>query len=241
MMRDEVDVAFDVVRHMYDQGCTFVIVADNLSIDGTHEELTRAGATVTFDKEPGYYQSAKMTKLADFAKEAGATWVVPFDADELWYGLDRLTEDAPQNYATADLLNHYETGKDELDLASPFARMAWRRAEVGENSIPKVAVKWVQGMELQMGNHGVKWANKLGEPLVLPPLHHFQYRGFDHFRRKVRNGKQAYDASNLPAGYGAHWRELGALGDEELRRRYYEKFFHDDPEADGLVRDPAIL
>src|SRR5688500_3550726 len=92
MMRDEQDVAYDVITHLADEGFDAVIIADNRSTDGTANQLAQARHDVKDrlrvhlieDHDPGYYQSRKMTGLADAAFASGATWIVPFDADELW-------------------------------------------------------------------------------------------------------------------------------------------------------------
>jgi hypothetical protein len=53
---------------------------------------------VVTDREPAYFQAAKMTRLARAAARAGADWVVPFDADELWFA-DRGVAERPEHRA----------------------------------------------------------------------------------------------------------------------------------------------
>ncbi|PAK60721.1 glycosyl transferase family 2, partial [Staphylococcus capitis] len=69
-------------------------VVDNGSDDGTFELLQRLSRelplSVGRDREPAYYQSEKMPYLAHRAQRAGATWVVPFDADEFWFGVEGM-------------------------------------------------------------------------------------------------------------------------------------------------------
>ena len=162
MMRDEADVAFDVVSHLFSEGVDGVLVANNLSVDDTGGELVRAGAEVVMDTERGYYQSQKMTHLANkAAHEFGATWIVPFDADEIWYrGTDQRLADylneTDVDVVFADMLCHYETEDDALDETSPFRRMTWRTKNLNDASIPKVCFRWRDGAEMEMGNHGVK-------------------------------------------------------------------------------------
>lgn len=241
MMRDEADVAFDVVSHLFSEGVDGVLVANNLSVDDTGGELVRAGAEVVMDTERGYYQSQKMTHLANkAAHEFGATWIVPFDADEIWYrGTDQRLADylneTDVDVVFADMLCHYETEDDALDETSPFRRMTWRTKNLNDASIPKVCFRWRDGAEMEMGNHGVKLPGNVSSERGLT-IRHFQYRGFEHFQRKVTNGKQAYDASTLPEGYGAHWRELGAMDGRTLARVYRRKFMRNTAE---MIFDPA--
>ena len=59
------------------------MVADNLSTDWTRrspESLSCPRLTVVDDDDPAY-QDEKMGRLAYEAMQAGADWVVPFDAD----------------------------------------------------------------------------------------------------------------------------------------------------------------
>jgi len=91
MVRDELDIIEATLRHLESEGVEGIIVADNLSTDGTYEWLQDNAANfdcqllVQQDPDPAYYQSRKMTALAHQAFELGAAWTLPFDADEIWY------------------------------------------------------------------------------------------------------------------------------------------------------------
>ena len=74
MVRDEEDIVDWTIQHLLDQGVDHIIVADNMSTDGTWEWLKAlAGAPeqdsliVVRDEEVGYYQSRKMSALAQQA------------------------------------------------------------------------------------------------------------------------------------------------------------------------------
>jgi hypothetical protein len=66
-------------------------------------------------------------------------------------------------------------------------------------------------------------------------LRHFQFRNFEQFLKKLKNGKAAYDATDLPFYEGQHWREMGALGDDEIVLKWKE--FMSRP----LIYDPAPI
>ena len=82
MTRDEDDIIGPVIEKMLLQ-VDHIIVADNGSTDKTREILDSLPITVVDDPERGYFQSRKMTALAHLAAEKGATWIVPFDSDEV--------------------------------------------------------------------------------------------------------------------------------------------------------------
>lgn len=87
MVKNEADIIEQTIRHLLNQGVEHILVADNGSTDGTYELLQELSKSlpvhVIQDREVAYYQSEKMMWLADQVTEAGAEWIVPFDADEL--------------------------------------------------------------------------------------------------------------------------------------------------------------
>lgn len=247
MVRDEADVIAGTLRHMADE-VDELIVADNGSVDGTREILAELATvlplTVLDDLDPAYYQSRKMTALAQRAAERGATWIVPFDADELWYGrmriADLLAGAETCNVATAALYNHLATGLDEPGV-DPFRSMVWRQREPGP--LPKVAFRWQTGAVIHQGNHGVTLPNGAIEKPLLE-IRHFPARSAEQFTRKGLNGAQAYAGTDLPEHEGAHWRGYGRLvdatgGPDVLGEVFRQHWWYLSPVDAGLVRDPA--
>jgi hypothetical protein len=247
MVRNEIDVIEGCLRHMAGE-VDDMIVADNMSTDGTREVLQELAEelplTVVDDLEVGYYQSRKMTDLADRALAEGADWIVPFDADELWVSTLGPIRDvlrlAKGNVAPAELFNHWTTAVDPLG-SDPFITMEWR--DPGPSVLPKVAFKASVGAVIQQGNHGVT----LPGPVHLEPgllaVHHFPYRSVDQFTAKSRQGADAYKATDLAASVGAHWRLYGEVlekyGESALHEHFRRHFWHLVPVDSGLVHDPA--
>lgn len=224
MVRDEADIIGHTLAHMLSQ-VDHVIVADNLSTDRTREIIHGFGhVTVVDDHEPGYYQDVKMTRLAHQAGDMGATWVVPFDADEAWW-LPNLDELDAQVCTARPYV--YVPHADDPDLPNPIARLRWRMP-APEPQL-KVCFRYHPDAVLHMGNHDV---DRPGRRVEAATVRHYQYRSLEQVRRKVSNGTGAYNATTLPRLYGTHWRDLDALDDDGLAAWWADYL------AQPLVFDP---
>jgi hypothetical protein len=253
MVRDELDVIEGVIRHTADE-VDFLLVADNNSSDGTREVLDRLAGelplTVVDDPEPGYYQSRKLSQLAERAAGMGATWILPIDADEIWVQpVDRIRVVLPAlgyPIALATLYNHVRTG-DDVNDPDPFRSMVWRIEQ--PSKLGKVAFRWQPGAVIHQGNHGVTLPSGETGGLQVLETHHFPVRSPEQFIRKSRNGAAAYAAApELDASMGVHWRSWGRMSDEQLQQAYVEHWYYNSPadvgrvrgDGFGLVRDPAL-
>lgn len=249
MVKDEADVIAGTLRHLDGEDVDGIIVADNGSTDETRKILDsielECELVIVDDPDVAYRQSEKMTFLAGLAAERGATWIVPFDADELWvFRGDRLGVElraCVADVATAELFNHFPSAVDPAG-DDPFETIVWRQQSPAP--LPKVAFRWRDGAVIDQGNHGVT-LDFPDPPIVASGLEvrHFPYRSVEQFVRKARNGAAAYAATDLPADVGAHWRSYGELleryGEEVLHDVFREHFWFLSPADAGLVLDPA--
>jgi hypothetical protein len=252
MVKDERDVVEGWVRHHLDEVDAMVVV-DNMSTDGTRDILGGLSRwddrlTVLDDDDPAYRQSAKMTRLAEWAAiELGAEWIVPVDADELWVQpVDRIRTVLPAigyPIVTAELVNHVRTG-DDVDHVDPFRSMVWRLE--APQKLGKVAFRWAHGAVIHQGNHGVTLPSGETGGLQVLHVHHFPVRSPEQYVRKARNGAAAYAAAPEVQG-GDHWKSWGRLTDEQLAAAFAEHWYYTSPvdvgrvrgDGVGLVRDPA--
>lgn len=246
MVKDEADIVGITFAHMLTQ-VDHIIVLDNGSTDGTREILAELDVELIDDPDPAYYQSLKMTALAQRAAAGGADHVVPFDADEYWYTphaptiADFLASTGKQWLTvSAELYDHIATGADP-DETNPVRRIGWRRTSPG--ALPKVACRVRPDLVIHQGNHGATYD---GGATNLPGLivRHFPYRSAEQFVSKVRNGSAAYAATDLPPTEGQHWRQYGELlaahGPDVVADVFRTWFWVSDPTIDpSLILDPA--
>lgn len=253
MVKDEVDVIERTLLHLADQGVDLILLLENDSTDGTWpivrdlrdtDALHPTRLEVLSDPDPAYYQSRKMTMLAQLAAERHARWVIPFDADELWRFdggtiADGLAELGPLErrgcVIEVPLFNYYRTPHDVG--GHPFDSMRWHDPE--PLGLPKVMFTARSGAVVHAGNHGV---DHRGARLSAPHgfrVCHYPYRSAEQFVSKARNGAAAYRLTDLPRSTGQHWREYGetldAHGPEALREHYRAAFVRDPA---GLTYDP---
>lgn len=242
MVKDEMDILPYTIKHMQTQ-VDDILVMDDGSTDGTLEFLKTQWVGLVSSHIEGYYQSLKMTYLADYAREQmGATWVVPFDADELWTSpwgtIKEVCEANEDTYGilTAALYDHMVTGFSSANLQNPTKYMEWRR--VNPLPLPKVACRAEISLTIDQGNHNARYcvpARRTDEaPLV---VHHYPYRSVEQFIRKARNGAAAYAKTDLPMEIGNHWRTWGKFTDEMLAGIFYKYYYVENPTASYILDD----
>ena len=252
MVRDEADIIDQTMINLRVQGVDRFIVLDNGSTDRTRSLLACSDVEVIDDPEVGYHQDAKMSKLARLAHEQGATWVLPFDADEYWYCPDGdtiagtlHTLPADVNVVAAQEFKHWPTPWDD-PTPDPFQRIRWRETE--PHRLHKVCFRATADPKVHMGNHGVNFGGydpDRPDPAYLAlELRHYPYRSFNQFARKVRNGREAYEAADLHPMFGTHWREMGAYTDTQLREVWADctagtAYDHPWLGHGELIEDPA--
>lgn len=247
MVKDEADVIAGTLRHLANEGVDAIIVADNLSTDGSREIIDGLSLPceliVKDDPDPAYEQSRKMTALAHEAARLGAEWIVPFDADEVWVCHDGRLADSLRttegNVATAAIINHFASALD-VDDPDPFVSMVWRQPAA--QRLPKIAYRYHPEAVIEQGNHGVKHPAPTPSPARLE-IRHFPYRSPEQMVRKAINGANAYRAADLPKDMGAHWRSYGEIierhGEEALHDVFRQHFWYLSPVDAGLIHDPA--
>ena len=254
MVKDEADIIGPVLSHWLAQDIDYLLVSDNLSTDGTSEILGASFLAaprlkVVRDPVVAYYQSQKMTGLAHMMGEIGCDWIIPADADELWFvegstvGSYLRTVSRETKILQVDLWNHYPTKWDDSTILNPFLRIQHRHMDLGK--LPKVCFRYAPDCRIMQGNHDVRFETANGAPIKSPlAIRHFPYRSEQQFIRKCRNGAEAYrQAKDVPEYEGAHWRQYGRIlenqGEAGLSYFFYDWFYFQESRRGELVLDPA--
>lgn len=254
VVKDERDILPYTLDHWLTQDIDGVLIADNLSDDGTHEIIQEYHRKYPnfihpmMDREVAWYQARKMTELARVAASKGAQWIIPFDADEWWRGIGHHTvgeilRNCPHPIVGAKIWHYFATELDDPREPNPYKRMTWRNKE--PSNLHKVAFVWRDGVRLEAGNHSLHFGNdRLMDYEYGIEMRHFPYRSAEQFLHGVENGYAALKATNLPRTYGGHWwmygEHLDKAGPEGVKQWWRDHFYHKRPE-DTLIYDPLSL
>lgn len=209
-IRNEGDLIAVTLEHLLAEGVSLIYLADGMSTDDTRSEVRavqRRHLDQVFlldDEEKYHYQPMWMNRLARMAAEAGAEWIVPFDADEFWYSPSGTIAEA------IDAI--------PLDVVKLYARMFqhhdWDRKEPVAKPLCKVAYRWSLDAWIVEGNHEVQMVGQTRSDVL--ELRELQYRSFEHFCRKVQERNATIDPE-LGPGTGTHHKALDGLSVEGLR------------------------
>ncbi len=247
-VKNEQDVIETTVRHLASQ-VDEVLVADNLSTDGTSDilagltsELPLSGWT---DPEFANHGGHIMSMMAQEAFLRGHEWAVACDADEIWLAPMRIADLLAQTTAgtvAAILFNHVPTSADVKKL-DPVRRMTHRKLEPQPMRWGRYAFRLSANIEVAQGNHHM---TPFHHPVVVGlEIRHFPYRSLDQWAIKAANGKAVYDATDFSEGTGVTWREHGRIaeqGHDALVRYWNEHILWTDVRGNPeLVEDPCPI
>lgn len=223
MVRNEEDAIGPAVAHYADQGVDGLIVADNGSTDATRQILEEARADaplhVVGDRLFEFFQATKMTMLAELARRAGADWVIPFDADELWFArgarLKPFLSDLDVDIVRATIHNVFPSHEDDVSEANPFSRL--RRIDTSAHRMWKVAFRPQRLFSICKGNHDVQMRGRVGDGLFVA---HFPWRTKQQVVEKVTGGVRAADAAQQSERHSRHWRAMAKWSEAEIDRNW---------------------
>jgi hypothetical protein len=230
MVKNEGDIIGETVRNLRAQGIDHVLVADNNSTDNTVEVLRAEGVYLVSDPIVAYWQAQKMSHLARIAVRHGASWVVPFDADELWKGENGQTvaetlRCTDANVVEAAWWNFVPLADNDSRLVAE--RYPWRLSRPDHQSKQAFRANWLA--RITIGNHTVFVpAARIVRQLRIA---HYRWRSVEQMVRKASDGMQASRSAGI-AYKPPQWFEVV---DESVARSKLQQMI----ESADLVRDPS--
>jgi hypothetical protein len=250
---NEVDIIAPSILRMLTQ-VDHIICGNGPSTDGTREALLALAAehpiTLLDDGELSWKQNEVITGFAQMARDMSASWVVPFDIDEVWYSprgrIGDVLDGLPLGIALAParLWTHSATAMDDQANPDPISRMGWRGVDA--LVLPKMAARALPSLRIGHGSHGAEFTDIRKPASITGVLYarHYPYRTPEQFIKRVRGAWPQLRDSGLPEWHGSHmWaygRALDEGGPEALERWFADGMFCADPEINPeLVFDPC--
>lgn len=235
-IRNEADIISTTIRHHFNEGFDCLYVVDDNSSDDTARELERLAAAdkrlrFSRNRSNAFRQSEIVTGLAREAVRHGATWIVPFDADEFWHAPGGLA--SALRSVTADMVEVQVTNfaqcRDQIQLTpGAVLRAVYRPSEAigtcfeaqalverGTCSYlemtypPKYIARAAPEIVIETGNHGVLGAGSVRLESTRIRCLHVPLRARDVLRYKIQHAERM--PAELPPPICWHLRRLARL------------------------------
>lgn len=224
LVKNEQDIIKYNIEWLETQNIDHIFVANNLSSDNTRSILLDlkdkySNITVFEDKQFAHEQGQKMNRWINECYDMGADIILPIDADEKWYSkvegktLGEVLKEFDGDYIFEAKAIDFIPTENDLKSDNPFESMIYTKKD--SDSFSSVGFTKKQGSRITEGNHKV--LNHSGKVIShIIGIKHYQYRSFDQFSRKVKNGKNTIELSSQPSYIASHWRNLGSMNHEDL-------------------------
>lgn len=224
-VKDEAEIIGQTVSHLKGEGVDQLIISVGGDPDDeTWRAIRKADpGSIVLTQVGDFDQGREITMLAQMALEYGATWVIPFDADEFWID--------PLGGSIKSVLDAQPPGIGLIHCAA-FTHLDWDRKVSAQKHFGKVAFRPTPGTVVQWGNHTVSGVSG-AETHGLLEVRELQYRSWDHLVAKVAKAQALFDSWEVPWVFGGHMRALCAR-DEEGLRQFWADFQALEAEIDPI-------
>jgi hypothetical protein len=242
LVKNEIEIIGANIDFHREAGIDHFVIMDNASDDGTRDVLNdyekSSDVTVLDERGNDYSQHRWVTRMAHMARDLGADWVIPNDADEFWVsGRGNLKQAIRSTGSPLQICKR-------LNMVYPYDRENrkhwWERAvfratppipfAVPENpladplpgpyfmlDLPPKALMACKGLvSISQGNHSAVFEGQVEPQDAKIRIYHFPVRSAQQFESKVRQGGAAYGRNvELPQRVGWHWRRWYRMLTEE--------------------------
>jgi len=254
MVRNEIDVIEFCIEHHLSQGLDYIFICDNGSTDGTLEylrEKSNNDSRVFLYEDSGQFHQQKIINhLSGMAYKNGCDWVVPFDADELWFSDNTLKLDL-QKVEKSSVRIKLKDFIQNKNVTSPtedtYISVKWRLPENSEKfnledivlgnrsmienpSFYKYIIKTSNALNIAPGAHSFFGQDNdfyEGEEFN---VYHIPIRSYQALVLKAEQGQRLIDAG-YPSDHGWHVQRYANL----YRTGYLADEWFNNSEVDGLI------
>ena len=214
MVKNEDDIIGRVVEHLLRQGVSHLVVSDNGSSDDTVEVVRRHAdsrrLTLVHDPVREFFQALKMTNLSRYAWRGGADWVLPFDADEFWFGVHGRVADVLAGQ-TGDVV------EARVHNVFPSREHGWV-IDTSPHAQGKVCFRSDPDAVLTQGNHRVHHPGGPPQGSDALVVLHLPWRSRQQLEAKLAKGVLAYQGTGELARRGSHWPRFAGLTSDRAQQ-----------------------
>ena len=254
MVRNEIDVIEFCIEHHLSQGLDYIFICDNGSTDGTLEYLrikAKIDERVVLYEDPGqYHQQQIINHLSKLAYDNGCTWIVPFDADELWLSENTLKNDLLKIQTSSvrvRLKDFVQSSEVLMPKSGTYASIKWRlpdnqplispndiidgyKSMIESPSLYKYIIKTSENLNIFPGAHGFSGQDTSFYEGSEFKAYHIPIRSYQALISKAEQGQRLIDAG-YPETHGWHVQRYARLYREGLLLDEWKR----NSENDGIL------
>jgi glycosyltransferase involved in cell wall biosynthesis len=254
MVRNEIDVIEFCIEHHLAQGIDYIFICDNGSTDGTLEYLQNKSKSdkrvVLYEDSGQYHQQKIINYLSTLAYKKNCEWVVPFDADELWFSDNNLKTDlskvlqASVKIKLQDFVQSSNIINTKIDT---YISVNWRlpdnseaidlnnvidgtRSMIENPSSYKYIVRTSENLNIFPGAHGFSGQDKTYYEGNEFKSYHIPIRSYQALVAKAEQGQRLIDAG-YPETHGWHVQRYANINREKLLSIEWKK----NSQIDGKI------